>query len=117
MLALGRVPAQGKSWRNNDKPGYKRSAHALGTRESAMSTTEAWMRKPVKLVVAPALLLAIMAALLLSCSRSPVSLPGVVLERNSDPRKRSPIAGVEVTASTASMGSTSTSGQTDSSGY
>ncbi len=71
----------------------------------------------MKLVVALALLLAILAGLLLSCARSPASLPGVVLERNSDPRKRSPIAGVEITASTASMGSTSTGGQTDSSGY
>lgn len=79
-----------------------------------MRAAKAWRRKSVKLVVALALLLAMLSGLLLSCARSPISLPGVVLERNSDPRKRSPIAGVEVTAS---LGSTATGGQTDSLGY
>jgi hypothetical protein len=70
--------------------------------------------KPGKLVVVLTLLLAIPACLLLSCSKGPNFLPGVVLQRNSDARKRSPIAGVEVTAS---LGSTSIGAQTDSSGY
>jgi hypothetical protein len=72
------------------------------------------MRNAVKPVLVLALLLGILAGLMLSCGKEPASLRGVVLERNSDPRKRSPIAGVEVAGS---MGSTSSAGQTDSSGY
>jgi hypothetical protein len=92
----------------------KLCAYALGARKLATRTEEDWWRKSVKLVVAGALLLATLAGLLLSCARSPSSLPGVVLEHNSDPRKRSPIAGVEVTAT---IGSTSAGAVTDSSGY
>src|SRR5205823_3743206 len=43
-----------------------------------------------------------------------ISLRGAVVERNSDPRKQSPISGVEVTATT---GTTSSVVQTDSLGY
>ena len=93
----------------------KRSAYLAGAREYAVRALASNRRKPVKLVVAFTLLLpAALAGLLLACGRSPTSLPGVVVERNSDPRKRSPIAGVEVTAS---IGSLSTTSQTDSSGY
>lgn len=56
----------------------------------------------------------ILACGLLSCRAGPSSLQGAVLERNSDPRKESPIADAEVTAS---IGSTSGSARTDSSGY
>jgi len=61
-----------------------------------------------------AFFLGMLACLFLSCTRGPTSLVGTVLEHNSDPHKRSPIAGVEVNAS---VGSTSSTGQTDSSGY
>jgi hypothetical protein len=61
---------------------------------------------------------ALLAFILLSfapgCAKRSISLRGAVLERNSDPRKQSPISGVEVTATT---GSTSSVVQTDSLGY
>jgi len=63
---------------------------------------------------AVALLAAIMACLMLGCAKGPTVLQGAVLERNPDPRKQSPVAGVEVTASTASA---SNAVQTDSLGY
>ena len=71
-------------------------------------------RKPVIQAVTLALLAGILACGLLSYRAGPSSLQGAVLERNSDPRKESPIADVEVTAS---VGSTTSSARTDSSGY
>ena len=47
---------------------------------------------------------------LTSCRKGPSSLKGAVLERNSDPRKESPIADVEVTASIGSMSSITRTG-------
>ncbi|MBZ5630211.1 MAG: carboxypeptidase-like regulatory domain-containing protein [Acidobacteriia bacterium] len=70
-------------------------------------------RKPAIQAVL-ALLAAILTCGLLSCRAGPSSLRGAVLERNSDPRKESPIADVEVIAL---VGSTSSSARTDSSGY
>jgi hypothetical protein len=66
-----------------------------------------------KQVIVVALLAGMLACLMASCGTS-TSLTGVVLERNSDPRKRSPIAGVQVTAYIKSV---SIAGQTDASGY
>jgi hypothetical protein len=54
------------------------------------------------------------AGCLTGCRKGPSSLKGAVLERNSDPRKESPIADVEVTAT---IGSTPIVTQTGSSGY
>ena len=54
------------------------------------------------------------AGLLLGCRKGPNSLRGAVLEQNSDPRKESPIADVEVTAT---IGSNSMVTRTGSSGY
>ncbi len=69
-------------------------------------------------VVARAAVVVLLAGALLcvmiSCTKGPTALQGTVLERNSDPRKQSPVAGVEITSS---IGSTSSVGQTDSSGY
>lgn len=53
------------------------------------------------------------AGWLTSCRKGPSSLQGAVLERNVDPRKESPIADVEVTAS---VGSTSSATKSGSSG-
>lgn len=68
----------------------------------------------MKLAVVRALLFAVLAGQLLSCAKSPAPLKGVVLEGNSDPHKRSPLADVEITAT---IGSTKSGSQTDSSGY
>ena len=62
------------------------------------------------------------AGLLISCAKGPSPLKGVVLEGNTDPHKRSPLAGVEITATTDStLGSKFTAGQaegqTDSAGF
>jgi hypothetical protein len=54
------------------------------------------------------------AGLILSCHKRPNTLQGAVIERNSDPRKESPVADVEVTAT---IGSTSMVTRTGSSGY
>lgn len=54
------------------------------------------------------------AGWLTGCRKGPSSLMGAVLERNSDPRKESPIADVEVTAT---IGSTPMVARTGSSGY
>jgi hypothetical protein len=54
------------------------------------------------------------AGCLLGCRKGPSSLKGAVLERNSDPRKESPIAEVEVTAT---IGATPIVTRTGSSGY
>ena len=61
-----------------------------------------------------ALLAFALLSLAMSCAKRSITLRGAVLERNSDPRKQSPISGVEVTATT---GSTSTIVQTDTLGY
>jgi hypothetical protein len=68
----------------------------------------------IRKVIGAVLLLGLLTGLIMSCSRGPISLLGVVIERNTDPHKRSPIDGVEVTAS---LGSRISSVQTDSSGY
>ncbi len=52
------------------------------------------------------------AGSLWSCRKGPSSLKGAVLERNSDPRKESPIADVEVTASIGSASSATKTGST-----
>lgn len=70
----------------------------------------AWSSKQV---IVRVLLAGMLACLMAGCGTS-TSLTGVVVERNSDPRKRSPIAGVQVTAY---IKSGSISGQTDTSGY
>jgi hypothetical protein len=92
----------------------ERRAYAGSAPECAVRIQGRWSQKPVKLAAAFALLLATVAGLVLGCAKSPSSVVGVVLERNSDPHKRSPIAGATVTAS---LGSTAITGQTDSSGY
>jgi hypothetical protein len=61
-----------------------------------------------------AMLAGTLAGGLLSCRKGPSSLQGAVLEGNSDPRKEPPITDVAVTAS---IGSTSSSTKTDSSGH
>jgi hypothetical protein len=50
------------------------------------------------------------AGSLSSCRKGPSSLKGAVLERNSDPRKESPIADVEVSASIGSVSSVTKTG-------
>src|SRR5579872_5749465 len=67
-----------------------------------------------KQAVVLALLLGVLGCLAVSCGKRSVSVTGVVLEHNPDPRKRSPLAGVQITAQ---IGSRSIAGQTDSSGY
>jgi len=65
-------------------------------------------------VVALVVLFAMVAGLLISCAKGPSPLKGVVLEGNTDPHKRSPLAGVEITATTGStLGSKFTSGQVE----
>lgn len=70
-------------------------------------------KSAIQAVVLP-LLVGVLAGLLVSCRKAPNALRGAVLERNSDPRKESPIANVEITAS---IGSNTSSARTDNSGY
>ena len=70
-------------------------------------------RQAAILAAAIALSGGILAAGMSSCRKGPNALQGAVLESNTDARKESPIAGVEVTAS---IGSTSNTTKTGSSG-
>ena len=67
-------------------------------------------RQTAILAAAATLFGGLAAASLSSCRKGPSSLKGAVLESNSDPRKESPIADVEVTASAGSTASTGKSG-------
>jgi hypothetical protein len=71
-------------------------------------------RKAIQAAVIALLGGILVAGWLSSCRKGPNSLRGAVLERNSDPRKESPIADVEVTAS---IGSTLSVSRTGSSGF
>jgi hypothetical protein len=71
-----------------------------------------WKRAAAFVIALAGCILA--AGLLWSCRKSPITLRGAVLVRNSDPRKESPIPDVEVTAS---MGTISTATRTAASGY
>ncbi len=71
-------------------------------------------RNAVIQAVALTLLMGMLAFGYVSCRKGPSLLRGAVLEGNSDPRKQSPIADVQVAAS---IDSTSSAYRTDTSGY
>ncbi len=75
------------------------------------------MTRGRKAAIRAAVALAIACCVVLGhsgCSRPQIVLHGAVIEQNADPRKQSPIAGVEIAASSGPVASTSRS---DASGY